>query len=58
MADQIAESDTDKFYRQLKYTKVIDIYNNLTDSQKLELELYLGSGNTIGPNGGIIDIEP
>ncbi len=46
------------FNRQLKYANVIDVYNNLTDNQKIELEMYLGTGDTIGPDGGIIEVEP
>lgn len=53
------DEELTKFKRQLRYTSISEIYNNLTNAQKLELELLLSEDSSIlGVNGGILEINP
>lgn len=48
-----------QFQRQIRYTDVETIYNNMTASQKAELALLIAADDTIlGVNGGVLKIEP
>lgn len=61
LPDACEQEDVSGFVRQLRYTEVQDIYDSLTDNQKLELELMLSenSDNALGLNGGgILQIDP
>jgi hypothetical protein len=48
-----------KFVRQLKYTDANELYENLTQSQKLEIAMLINADdNILGVNGGVLQINP
>lgn len=56
LPDACEVEDISDFVRQLRYTSTQTIYDNLTDNQKLELEVILGDDNVLGVNGGVLQI--
>lgn len=50
-------SELTPFLRQLRYTPVQEIFDNLTDTQKVELLALLEEINVLGAGGAILKIE-